>query len=107
MKSSKIIFVVSAILVVLIAGFLVYRKFVYLPGLAVKLEKQCIQAGGTVKEILCCASVDFGSPEQTLFPNLCGIGPCGCSAEYAKPTKSCDCEEGKCFDGKTCANLPN
>lgn len=36
------------------------------------------------------------------FPNLCLIGPCGCSPENSHQVKVCDCGPNKCFDGNEC-----
>lgn len=58
-------------------------------------EKACTDSGGTVKESSCCLSA-------TDFPNLCVIGACGCSAENSHNVKTCDCGEGKCFNGTSC-----
>jgi hypothetical protein len=58
-------------------------------------EKSCTDAGGTVKTSSCCLSA-------TDFPNLCVIGACGCSAENSHEIKTCDCGEGKCFNGTSC-----
>jgi len=60
------------------------------------LEQACLNSGGTVRTSLCCLSTGD-------FPNLCLIGPCGCSPENSHEVKVCDCGEGKCFDGSTCA----
>lgn len=58
-------------------------------------ERNCIDAGGTVTTSQCCNSTED-------FPNLCLIGPCGCSPDNSHETKICDCGEGRCFDGNTC-----
>ena len=55
------------------------------------LEQACIDSGGTVTTSLCCLSTND-------FPNLCLIGPCGCSPSNSHEVKVCDCEEGKCWD---------
>jgi hypothetical protein len=44
---------------------------------------------------MCCLSTDD-------FPNLCGVGPCGCSPENSHEVVICDCGEGMCFNGKSC-----
>ncbi len=58
-------------------------------------EQSCLISGGTVKASFCCLSVSD-------FPNLCLIGACGCSLENSHQVKTCDCGEGKCFDGNKC-----
>lgn len=60
-------------------------------------EQACTNAGGTVKTVTCCKSTSD-------FPNLCLIGACGCSAENSHEIKTCDCGEGKCFDGVKCVS---
>jgi len=62
-------------------------------------EQACINSGGTVRTSLCCKSTGD-------FPNLCLIGPCGCSPDNSHEVKVCDCPEGKCFDGNTCTLMP-
>ena len=62
------------------------------------LEMKCINSGGTVSTEMCCNSVGD-------FPNTCLVGACGCSLEYSHEVKTCDCGEGKCFDGDTCTLL--
>jgi hypothetical protein len=66
-----------------------------------ELEQVCINSGGTVRASLCCLSTDD-------FPNLCLIGPCGCSPENSHEVKICDCGEGKCWDSerKDCVSFP-
>ncbi|GAI55743.1 unnamed protein product, partial [marine sediment metagenome] len=58
-------------------------------------EQACIDSGGTISTSLCCKATGD-------FPNLCLIGPCGCSPENSHEVKVCDCGEKKCFDGNTC-----
>ncbi len=60
-------------------------------------ERNCITSGGAVSQQSCCLSASD-------FPNNCLIGACSCSPDYSHTIKSCDCGEGKCFDGKTCIN---
>lgn len=61
-------------------------------------EQACINSGGSVRTFLCCKSTGD-------FPNLCLIGPCGCSPENSHEVKICDCGEGKCFDGNKCVQV--
>jgi len=58
-------------------------------------EEACLKFGGQVTTSLCCKSTED-------YPNLCLIGPCGCSPENSHQVKICDCGEGKCFNGETC-----
>jgi len=60
-----------------------------------KKEQICSLSGGTIKASLCCASASD-------FPNLCLIGACGCSPDNSHQIKTCDCGEGKCFNGSAC-----
>lgn len=60
-----------------------------------KKEQACLFSGGTIETSSCCASVSD-------FPNLCLMGACGCSPDNSHEIKTCDCGEGKCFDGSGC-----
>jgi len=60
--------------------------------------RACVDSGGTVSTSLCCKST-------TDFPNLCLIGPCGCSPDNSHQVKICDCGPNKCFDGNECVNF--
>lgn len=55
----------------------------------------CVNSGGKATSSLCCKSTGD-------YPNLCLIGPCGCSPDNSHTIKVCDCGEGKCFDGNAC-----
>jgi hypothetical protein len=59
----------------------------------------CIQSGGSVTTASCCLSVGD-------FPNLCLIGPCGCSPDNSHLVQICDCGPGRCFDGSRCVDFP-
>ncbi len=59
-------------------------------------EQACISSGGTVTIAMCCESTGD-------FPDLCLIGPCGCSPENSHEVKICDCGPDECFDGTECA----
>ncbi|MBU0898749.1 MAG: DUF4382 domain-containing protein [Nanoarchaeota archaeon] len=61
----------------------------------VSLEEKCTNSGGTVATTLCCESTED-------FPNFCLIGACGCAPENSEEINTCDCGEGKCFDGESC-----
>ena len=63
----------------------------------VTLIKACKNSGGTIATSTCCDSASS-------FPNLCLIGACGCSPDNSREIKVCNCQEGKCFDGKTCVS---
>lgn len=63
----------------------------------ISLEQKCTESGGTVTTTLCCE-------ETTDFPNLCLVGACGCAPENSEEINTCDCGEGKCFDGEVCVN---
>lgn len=64
-------------------------------------EQKCTSSGGTVKTMSCCKSASD-------FPNLCGIGACGCSADNSKDTKICDCgDQNECFNGNQCISRGN
>jgi hypothetical protein len=58
-------------------------------------EQACLNSGGEVRTSLCCKTTSD-------YPNLCLIGPCGCSLENSHQVKICDCGEGTCFNGIAC-----
>lgn len=62
-------------------------------------ESGCISSGGIVSTSTCCKAVGD-------FPNLCLIGPCGCSPTDSHEVKTCDCGSNKCFDGVGCVSFP-
>jgi hypothetical protein len=62
-------------------------------------EERCIDSGGTVKVWMCCTSTED-------FPDLCGVGPCGCAPENSHEVRVCDCGPGRCFDGEECVREP-
>ena len=61
-------------------------------------EKSCTDAGGTVITASCCKTVSS-------FPNTCNIGACGCSPANSHTVYTCQCPQGKCFDGDYCRTL--
>jgi len=63
-------------------------------------EQACINSGGTVRTSLCCLSTGD-------FPNMCLIGPCGCSPENSHEVKICECPEDQCFDEISCVQVSN
>jgi hypothetical protein len=58
-------------------------------------EQACVNSGGTVSTGLCCLQAND-------FPNLCLVGACGCSPDNSHEVKTCECGEGRCFDGNRC-----
>jgi hypothetical protein len=91
----KIILIVITIIVILGVSYWVYQSK---PEGLTEIEKACINSGGTITTGLCCKSTGD-------FPNLCLIGPCGCSPENSHQVKICDCGEDKCFNGGECLYL--
>jgi hypothetical protein len=61
-------------------------------------QASCALSGGTVETASCCMS----TPD---FPNLCRIGPCGCSPANSHEIQVCQCGDGMCFDGTSCASF--
>jgi len=59
------------------------------------LKQACLDSGGQIAIVSCCKSAGN-------YPNTCLIGACGCSLESSKEIKTCDCGEGKCFNGTAC-----
>jgi len=76
-----------------------YDKILYTFSFEGETEQACLDSGGEVKISLCCLSSGD-------FPNLCLVGPCGCSPENSHEVMICDCGEGKCFDGEECVESP-
>jgi len=62
------------------------------------MGQACVDSGGVVGTGLCCQSADD-------FPNTCLIGACGCAPASSKQVKTCDCGEGKCWDGSACVAM--
>jgi hypothetical protein len=60
-------------------------------------NQTCTNSGGTVSNATCCSS-------SSDFPDTCLIGACGCSPENSHEVKTCDCGQGKCFNGHSCVN---
>ncbi len=86
--SKKIIILI----IIIIAVGLGYRGY---QSILVPKERACLKSGGQVTTSLCCKLTSD-------FPNLCLIGPCGCSPDNSHEVKICDCGEGKCFNGSRC-----
>ncbi|XOB40359.1 MAG: hypothetical protein ACKKMR_03570 [Candidatus Nealsonbacteria bacterium] len=91
---SKTIIAIIVIIIVAGLGYWIYQSTLAPEELTEK-EQACINSGGEVLTSLCCKATGD-------FPNLCLIGPCGCSPENSHEIKVCDCGEKKCFDGNTC-----
>jgi len=91
---SKTIIIIIVIIIVAGLGYWVYRSTLAPEELTEK-EQACVISGGEILTSLCCKATGD-------FPNLCLIGPCGCSPDNSHQVKICDCGEEKCFDGNTC-----
>jgi len=61
-------------------------------------ETSCLLSGGTISSSLCCMSASD-------FPSSCLIGSCGCSPDNSHQIKTCDCGDGKCFNGTQCVSV--
>lgn len=55
----------------------------------------CTATGGAEHYPLCC-------PGVADFPVTCGADPCGCPEIESHNVASCECGEGRCFDGLCC-----
>lgn len=66
-------------------------------------EKECEASGGKIEIITCYCS----GPKN--FFNSCLIGGCACTPDpkYSREIKTCDCGEGRCFDGDECVDFRN
>jgi len=82
------------IIIIAVLGYWIYQSTITPEELSEK-EQTCVDAGGEVLTSLCCKTTSD-------FPNLCLVGPCGCSPTNSHEVKICDCGEEKCFDGNTC-----
>ena len=58
-------------------------------------SEPCTAGGATVGMQLCCGATND-------FPNLCGIGACGCSPMNSHMVRTCMCPGGKCWNGNAC-----
>jgi len=85
--------VVPVLAVVALAGCTTYEDSGFLENAR---ERACTNSGGTITTQLCCQSAND-------FPNTCLIGACGCAPTNSKEVKFCDCGEGKCWNGTSCA----
>jgi len=93
---SKTIIAIIIIIIIAGLGYWVYQSAITPEELTEK-EQACVNSGGQVSTSLCCKATDD-------FPNLCLIGPCGCSPENSHQVKICDCGSDKCFDGEKCVS---
>jgi len=103
----KLLLIVIILAVIVGAGVLWYAKRPEQPYQPVEIQKTekienkstqeqaCLNSGGTVSTASCCQTASD-------FPNSCLIGACGCSLENSHQVKTCDCGEGKCWDGENC-----
>jgi len=94
---SKTIIAIIIIIIVAGLGYWIYQSTLTPEGLTEK-EQACVNSGGTISTSLCCKSTSD-------FPNLCLIGPCGCSPDNSHEIKICDCGPDKCFDGNECITI--
>jgi len=88
--------IVVAIIIVTGLGYWIYQTIS--PEELTEIEQACVNSGGKISTSLCCKSTGD-------FPNLCLIGPCGCSPENSHQVKICDCGPDKCFNGSECVSL--
>lgn len=93
---SKTIIAIIIIIIVAGLGYWVYQSIIAPEELSEK-EQACVNSGGQVSTSLCCESTGD-------FPNLCLIGPCGCSPGNSHRVKICDCGSDKCFNGSECVS---
>ncbi|MBZ9571921.1 hypothetical protein KJA15_01105 [Patescibacteria group bacterium] len=94
---SKTIIAIIIIIIVAGLGYWVYQSTITPEGLT-EMEQACLDSGGQVSTSLCCKATGD-------FPNLCLIGPCGCSPDNSHQVKICDCGPDKCFNGSECVSL--
>jgi len=93
----KKIFIIVVIIILIVAGYWVYQSMTTPEELSAK-EQACINSGGEALTSLCCQATGD-------FPNLCLIGPCGCSPDNSHEVRICDCGPDKCFNGSECVSL--
>jgi len=94
---SKTIITIIIIIIVAGLGYWVYQSMIA-PEELTEIEQACVNSGGQVSTSLCCKATGD-------FPNLCLIGPCGCSPDNSHQVKICDCGPDKCFNGSECVSL--
>jgi len=86
----------SLVAVGFVAAIVLLVAYSYTNASEAGIEQTCTTSGGNVTNSMCCKMTGD-------FPNTCMIGACGCSPEFSHLVKSCECPEGKCFDGEKCA----
>jgi len=94
---SKTIIAIVIIIVIVGLGYWIYQSTITPEELSEK-EQACVNSGGQVSTSLCCKATGD-------FPNLCLIGPCGCSPDNSHQVKICDCGLDECFNGSECVSL--
>jgi len=97
MNKKTIIIIIIAIIVIAGIGYWIYQSTIE-PEEITEQEQVCIDSGGEVRTSPCCEATGD-------FPNLCLIGPCGCSPDNSREIKICDCGPDKCFNGSKCVFL--
>lgn len=97
MNKKTIIIIIITIIVIAGIGYWIYQSTIE-PEEITEQEQACIDSGGEVRTSPCCEATGD-------FPNLCLIGPCGCSPDSSREIKICDCGPDKCFDGSKCVFL--
>jgi len=90
----------STVMVAVIIIIIIAAIFISASNVETTIEDACINSGGTVVTSLCCRTTSD-------FPDMCLIGPCGCSPANSHEVNICDCGEGKCWDSniEECVNL--
>jgi hypothetical protein len=94
---SKKLIVIIIVIIIVGFGYWICQSTITPEGLTEK-EQACLNSGGQVSISLCCKATGD-------FPNLCLIGPCGCSTDNSHQVKICDCGPDKCFNGSGCVSL--
>jgi len=94
---SKTIITIIIIIIVAGLGYWIYQSTTTPEGVT-EIKQACLDSGGEVSTSLCCKATSD-------FPNLCLVGPCGCSPENSHEVKICDCGTDKCFNGSECVSL--
>lgn len=94
MKKGKnilyVLIILAAVIITVSISFIISTKIASSPQ-----QISCINSGGIITTSSCCGSVNA-------FPNTCTIGSCGCSPQSSHNVKSCNCGQGKCFNGTAC-----
>jgi len=93
----KKLLIIVVIMILILVGYWIYQSTTTPEGVT-EIEQACLDSGGEVSTSLCCKATSD-------FPNLCLVGPCGCSPENSHEVKICDCGTDKCFNGSECVSL--